>query len=475
MRQNSNKNLTMANKKEGAFTIDGFCNWKKAISRFQEHESSTCHSTATTYESIVPSCQTVPATLDKVAHKNMASNRKALIKIIETLLYLGRQGSALRGHIEQESNFRQLLELRAVDVPELRAWLDKPERSDKYTSHDPQNEILQLAANSIVRDIVSEVKGGKCHWFSLIADEYSDVANKEQLSINVRWIDDNLDPHEDFLGFYEIPNIKSETIYKALTDALLRADLPIRNMRGQCYDGASNMLGKNSGVAKRIQEDEPKAFETHCHCHSLSLSVKDSTKKCCLLNTAMSTSKEVVALIKFSPKREKILGDVKSNIEHDESDNENSLGLAKFSATRWTVRAGCFNRIYLNYKELQETWVDVLAEGGLQSEVRARIIGVQAQMTTFEYFFSIILGFLLFSHTDNLSRALQGTRICATEGHRLAKQTVKVLKDIRNDNSFDNFWQTVLLKKKLLPDIGKELNYFFTWLFYLIGRNFRGY
>ena len=77
-------------------------------------------------------------------------------------------------------------------------------------------------------------------------------------------------------------------------------------------------------------------------------------------------------------------------------------------------------------------------------------------MITFEYFFANRLGYLLFSHTDNLSRALQGTRICVNEGHRLAKQTVTVLKNIRNDSSFDDFWQTVLGKKNLLPDIGKK-------------------
>ena len=169
------------------------------------------------------------------------------------------------------------------------------------------------------------------------------------------------------------------------------------------------MLGKTSGVARRIQEIQPKAFDTHCRCHSLSLSIKDSTKNCPLLYTAMSTSKEIVTLIMFSPKREKILGGVKSNVECDEVDNNASPGLAKFSTTRWTVRAGCFNRIFLNYKELQETWAKVLAEGGLQSEVRAHISGVQAQMITFKYFFANQLGYLLFSHTDIRSRALQGT------------------------------------------------------------------
>ena len=56
----------------------------------------------------------------------MKSNRKCLLKIIETLLYLARQGVALRGLVDIESNFMQLLELRTNDVLQLRDWLSKP-------------------------------------------------------------------------------------------------------------------------------------------------------------------------------------------------------------------------------------------------------------------------------------------------------------------------------------------------------------
>ena len=96
------------------------------------------------------------------------------------------------------------------------------------------------------------------------------------------------------------------------------------------------MFGKNSRVAKRIQEIQPKAFDTHYHCHSLSLSVKDSTKKSPLLYTVITTSKEIVTLshIKFSLKREKIYGGIKANIECKEDENNAVPGLAKFSATR---------------------------------------------------------------------------------------------------------------------------------------------
>ena len=34
----------------------------------------------------------------------------------------------------------------------------------------------------------------------------------QQLSFNIRTVDGNLDTHEDFLGLYEVHNIKSDTI-----------------------------------------------------------------------------------------------------------------------------------------------------------------------------------------------------------------------------------------------------------------------
>ena len=33
--------------------------------------------------------------------------------------------------------------------------------------------------------------------------------------------------------------------------------LSVQNCRGQCYDGANNMVGSKSGVATQIQKKEP--------------------------------------------------------------------------------------------------------------------------------------------------------------------------------------------------------------------------
>ena len=78
------------------------------------------------------------------------------------------------------------------------------------------------------------------------------------------------------------------------------------------------MHGHKTGVAKRIQDVQPKAYSTHCHGHSLNFSVKDTVKNCKLLLNTMDTAKEVVTLIKLSPKRERLLGGIKENLASDE-------------------------------------------------------------------------------------------------------------------------------------------------------------
>ena len=114
------------------------------------------------------------------------------------------------------------------------------------------------------------------------------------------------------------------------------------------------MMGHKTGVAKRIQDLQPKAYPTHCHGHSLSLSVKDTTKNWKLLSdTTMDTAKESVSFIKFSPKRENLLGEIEEDLEGPDSE---ATGILDLCATRWTVRARCFQRILDNYAALLQEW-----------------------------------------------------------------------------------------------------------------------
>ena len=81
--------------------------------------------------------------------------------------------------------------------------------------------------------------------------------------------------------------------------------------------------------------------------------------------------------------------------------------------------------------------VDVVRD----SETNARISGVASQMSKFSFLFSVVLGEMILRHTDNLSKTLQHKGFSASEGQEIARLTIQILDTIRNEGSFDLFWE----------------------------------
>ena len=77
---------------------------------------------------------------------------------------------------EENSNFHQLLKLRAQENPEITEWLQK--RDEKYTSPEIQNETLEAMALGMMRKISANIQNAT--FFTIMADEKADVSNKEQ-------------------------------------------------------------------------------------------------------------------------------------------------------------------------------------------------------------------------------------------------------------------------------------------------------
>ena len=126
-----------------------------------------------------------------------------------------------------------------------------------------------------------------------------------------------------------------------------------------------------------------------------------------------------------------------------------TAGLRVLCPTRWTVRGKSLESVLDNYTVLQSTW-DATLETRLDPEMKSRVIGVKAQMETFNFFFGVCLGEWILTHADNLSKTLQSRTISAAEGQRLAELTVKTLEKIRTDEYFDLFWKMVQAKASSL-------------------------
>ena len=170
----------------------------------------------------------------------------------------------------------QLLKLSARDDPALDEWLKK--KTNKYVSHSVKNEHLQVMPLTVLWEITHSIH--ESTFYSIMCNECTDASSKEQVVIWIRWIEKDLEVHEDVTGWkYAVIDISTQTVIKVIKDALVRMNLGLNKCWGQCYDGASTMSGPRSGVAKQLRNEEPRALYLHCHGHALNLAAGDAIKK----------------------------------------------------------------------------------------------------------------------------------------------------------------------------------------------------
>jgi len=78
---------------------------------------------------------------------------------------------------------------------------------------------------------------------------------------------------ERFLGLKHIEKCTSIALKEALVGMISSHKLSMSMIRGQGYDGASNMRGEFNGVQKLVRDQNPYAFYVHCFAHQLQLVV----------------------------------------------------------------------------------------------------------------------------------------------------------------------------------------------------------
>ncbi|XP_022796425.1 zinc finger MYM-type protein 1-like [Stylophora pistillata] len=279
-------------------------------------------------------------------------SRKVLLAILGNIRYLARQALPLRGNwnletgSEENSDFYQLLKLRAEENSEILDWLRR--KDDKYTSLVIQNEILQAIALCMLRKISENIQNAT--FFTIMADETADISNKEQLVVCICWVGENFAVHEDFIAIYPLERITADHIVAVLKNCLISKDVRIENARGRCCDSESTMAGEKTGVATQIKTLSSKCLYTHCYGHALNLAAADAIKSVKCISDSLETEREIAKLVKKSPQRNTKLDKIRA-----ETQNE-SRGVHAFCPTRWTVRGESLEAVLNNHIELTELW-----------------------------------------------------------------------------------------------------------------------
>ena len=110
-----------------------------------------------------------------------------------------------------------------------------------------------------------------------------------------------------FVDFVEVERITEAVLAQAILLQWLTAyGLSPLNMRGQCYDGASNMSGARSGCMSLVQQEPPLAMYFHCAAHRLNLAVVSACSIQAFKNVESYVG-EIARFFNYSAKRQRLL------------------------------------------------------------------------------------------------------------------------------------------------------------------------
>ncbi len=307
----------------GQFVTKPLKSWASKSQKVDAHAKVDYHMTAMAqmHEFLVrfqnPS-EAINVVFNKEAQKRMEDNQKVVEALLKVIILCGRQGLALRGHrddhidwsedqedhdAQNRGNFIELVRFRAETDGVLHAHLQYAPRNARYTSKTIQNQLIDVVGKRIRSDILSEVKAAK--FFSIIADEVTDVGNKEQLSLSLRYVHRE-QVQEVFIDYVEVERITGKELADTILRSLSAWGLSASDLRGQCYDGSSNMSGARSGCMALVKEKAPLAIYVHCAAHRLNLAIVSACKVQAFQSTE-SCIGEIARFFRFSAKRQRLL------------------------------------------------------------------------------------------------------------------------------------------------------------------------
>nr|XP_009587366.1 zinc finger MYM-type protein 1-like [Nicotiana tomentosiformis] len=251
--------------------------------------------------------------------------------------------------------------------------------------------------------------------FAMLVDESCDVSRKEQLAIIMRYVNRCGSMVDHFIWIVHVRNTTALCLKKAIVDYLAQHSLSLSYVRGQCYDGASNMQGDLRGLKTLIQQESKSAYSIHWFAHQLQLTLVAVSKKCLEVGELVLFVSNVLNIVGGSFKRMDDLREsqaekVQEALDMGELETgrglNQELGLARAVDTRW----GSHYKSFKNFISMFGSIIDVLDTIVVDArtlEERAKAKGYLSSCQTFEVAFMLHLMRDVLGITNELNTSLQ--------------------------------------------------------------------
>ena len=363
------------------------------------------------------------------------------------------QACPFRGNDESEGsknqgNFKEMIKLLASYNKDVHEVVQNAPKNAKYTSSTIQKEIASIFAEKVKTSIKEELGNSK---FSILVDECRDESKKEQMAVVLRFANIEGVIREHFLDLVHVRDTSALTLKNTIIAVLVDNGLNVQDIRGQGYDGASNMRGEWNGLKALILKECPYAYYIHCLAHQLQLALVAASREVHEVHNFFQHANFIVNTISASPKRndellENQAAEIAREIELGELDTgrgANQIGsLQRAGDTRWSSHYKSIKSLLKMFAATVTVLRSVAADRSATRNSRGDAGGSLKILLTFDFVFILHLMERIMKITDVLCLKLQHKSLDIANALDCVSNTKVLLGELREDG-WDNLFEDV--------------------------------
>nr|XP_034591863.1 zinc finger MYM-type protein 1-like [Setaria viridis] len=270
------------------------------------------------------------------------------------------------------------------------------------------------------------------------------------MAVVVRFVNDKGSVIKRFLGLQHVSDTTSSSLKEALVSMLAKYGLSISKVRGQGYDGASNMRGHFHGLQRLVLNENPFAFYIHCFAHQLQLVVVAVARCCASTDDFFNYVTSVVNTVSVSCKRKDQLLQKQHDILVQQLDSgeispgrgkNQETSLARPGDTRWGTHHKTLVRLLHMWEPVLEVLENISDDGtdGEKKTIASRLI---EKMESFQFVFILHLMIRVLGITEDLSQCLQMKNQNIVRAIGLIGSVMRNINAMR-ENGWDNLFEEV--------------------------------
>ncbi|XP_021856221.1 uncharacterized protein [Spinacia oleracea] len=440
------------NSRMETFTVSGFKNWKRVnngkdcafLTHIGKGPCSSHKNAVQSFKGIRKQKGHIRNVLNKQSEAQIKQNRLRLKTSIDVIRLLTLQACPLRGHDESihsdnQGNFLEYRKNLALYNKDVSKAIRQAPYNAKYIAPSIQKEILHIISCKIRNYIREEIGDSK---FCIIVDEARDESKREQMGLVLRFVDKCGSIMERFFDLVHVSDTTAVTLKGELCTVLARNNLAIENIRGQGYDGASNIRGEWNGLQALFLSDCPYAYYVHCFAHRLQLALVAASRDVSHVHQFFSHLSFIVNVISASPKRQDELQTKKAaEIEFLLSIGELETGrgsnqkctLKRAGDTRWGSHVYSIRSLIKMYDAIVSVMEKIKVDKFCNNHQRGDADGALDLMISYDFVFIAHMMESILGIADVLSQALQQKNQDIVNALKLVSTTKSLLQKMRED------------------------------------------